>query len=244
MRAALFLVVAGAALSACSHGLEKSGPPALATIEPIGNAQQYGDVINALDRGDSGTASKKLKAMLKHNPNDARAKLLLETIEADPVALLGAQSFAYTTRSNDSFRSLAEHYLGDGDKFYALARYNKITVPGTLMPGQTIRIPGTAPAAPPPPPPEAHVREPAHSAAPRAEAKPTPPPVAKPATPQADPARAAKYRAAGLAALSRGNVNLAVGLLGRAAMLDPGNPVIARDLDRARRIQRTVNARK
>jgi len=36
----------------------------------------------------------------------------------------------------------------------------------------------------------------------------------------------------------------AVGLLRRAAALDPGNPVIARDLTRAERIAATVKARK
>lgn len=234
-RSALLLLLASAALSACSHGQEKS--PAM--IEPIRNAQQYGDVISALDRGDTAMASKKLKTMLKRNPNDARPKLLLETIQMDPVALLGAQSFEYITHSNDSFRSLAARYLGNSDKFYALARYNHIKTPKTLAPGQMIHIPGTAPVvAPPLNEPRTH--EPARAVAPRTEPKPLPPPVAK----LADPQRAAKYRAAGLAALNRGNINLAVGLFERATTLDPGNPVLQHDLDRARRIQRTVNARK
>jgi hypothetical protein len=50
-------------------------------------------------------------------------------------------------------------------------------------------------------------------------------------------------RSAGLAALNRGAVKQAVGLLQRAHALDPGNAVILRDLQRAERIAATVRAR-
>jgi hypothetical protein len=40
--------------------------------------------------------------------------------------------------------------------------------------------------------------------------------------------------------LNRGAINSAVLLLAQASELDPQNPLIARDLARARRIQKTV----
>jgi Flp pilus assembly protein TadD len=68
--------------------------------------------------------------------------------------------------------------------------------------------------------------------------------VAKPVAPLANPAVARQLRAAGLAALNQGNIDRAVALLRRAATLDPGNPLIARDLGRAERIAATVRARR
>ncbi|MDB5737864.1 MAG: hypothetical protein JWO65_1532, partial [Sphingomonas bacterium] len=64
------------------------------------------------------------------------------------------------------------------------------------------------------------------------------------AAPVANPALAARMRAAGLAALNQGNVDRAVALLRRASQLDPGNALIGRDLERAERIARTVKARR
>lgn len=243
-RGKLLIAVATAALSACSHGPQSPRPAVEAGAASVGNAQQYDQVIDSLKHGDTKAASKKLKGMLKHNPNDTRARLLKETIDIDPVAMLGSASFAYTIKPNDTLFDLAGQYLGDSDKFYALARYNKIAVPNAIQAGQSIRIPGAAPVEQAPP--ERHVTRPASPAPKAAPAKPAPAP-AKPApsvAPHVDPARAAKYRAVGLGALNRGDVNHAVAYLSRAARLDPDNAVIAHDLARARRIQRTVNARK
>ena len=44
--------------------------------------------------------------------------------------------------------------------------------------------------------------------------------------------------------MNRGQIDRAVGLLGQAAALDPDNPLIRRDLDRATRIRSTVHARR
>lgn len=229
------------ALGACSHGPKPVvGEPAPAMVQSISNADQIGDVIATLGRGDAKAATRKLDGMIKHNPDDARSRLLLQTITEDPVATLGSTSFAYAVRRGETLRDLAQRFLGNGDKFYLLARYNSIAVPDAVEPGQTIRIPGTAPAASAPPP-RAQQRPAPH--APEPVARPTPKPAA-PARPTADPARAAHLRSAGLAALAQGKVNNAVVYLHNAAVLDPGNALIQRDLARAVRIQRTVNARK
>ncbi|HKT75132.1 MAG TPA: LysM domain-containing protein, partial [Sphingobium sp.] len=62
--------------------------------------------------------------------------------------------------------------------------------------------------------------------------------------PAADPARAARLRAAGLAALNQGQVARAVVLLHQAATLAPADPLIRRDLERAQRIRATVKTKR
>jgi hypothetical protein len=51
-------------------------------------------------------------------------------------------------------------------------------------------------------------------------------------------------RSAGLTALNKGQVGNAVGLLAQASRFDPGNALIQRDLDRAKRLQAMVRARR
>lgn len=165
---------------------------------------------------------------------------MLESIEGDPQAMLGAKSFTYTTKPGDTFPSLAQRFLGNRDKFYALARYNGIDNPSELIAGRTLRIPGDEPrAAPPPPKPRA---TPPTAAKPAA--KPTTKPAAKAAKPAANPARANQLRAQGLAALNRGQVDRAVVLLHQATAANPGNATIKADLARAQRIRATVKARR
>ncbi|MBR0553323.1 LysM peptidoglycan-binding domain-containing protein [Stakelama marina] len=243
VRAAWIAMLAGTALAGCSHGgniaPKTAAPSAPAMVQAISNDLQVGDVIDALNRGDEKTARKKLKAMLKRDPGDARAQTLMQSIEGDPKAMLGEQSFAYTLRPGDTFPDLAKRYLGDTDKFYALARYNGIDTPEAAKTGTAIRIPGTEPQAAPRP---KRVDRPEPKPAP-AQPRPEPKAEPAPAKPSADPARAARYRSAGLAALSQGKVDRAVALLTRAAALDPGNALIKRDLARAQRVRRAVRAR-
>jgi hypothetical protein len=136
---------------------------------------------------------------------------------------------------------LADRFLGNKLKFYQLARYNGVKVPAALAAGTVLHIPGTPPKpatpkpAPRSPEPPAPIVKPVHP-------KPVPPPVAAPVVPTANPALARQLRGAGLAALNQGKIDRAVALLSRAAALDPGNPLIARDLSRAERIARTVQS--
>jgi hypothetical protein len=60
--------------------------------------------------------------------------------------------------------------------------------------------------------------------------------------PPLDPARATQLRAQALEQMNRGAINDAVANLQQATTLDPGNALIRRDLDRALRIQSTVQA--
>ena len=224
------------ALCACSsnpHPRARSSPAA-------STASDIDAVLMLLDQGDERGAGKRIKALLKRDPMNASARVLSDSIERDPKELLGPDNFAYAVRQGDTITSLAERFLGNRLKSYQLARYNGLKSPVTLTVGQTLRIPAEPPRAEP-------VRrlEPALAKPSPALSAPKPPsPPAKPVAPAANPAVARQLRAAGLAALNQGKVDRAVGLLRRAGTLDPGNPLIARDLGRAERIAATVHARR
>ncbi len=101
-----------------------------------------------------------------------------------------------------------------------------------------------------PNPTGAQAPSPAEAAAPaqtprRATPTPAAPaPAPAPARPTVDKARAGQLRAQGLVELNRGEVQKAVSLLRQAQQLDPDNALIARDLQRAVRIQSAVSNRR
>jgi tetratricopeptide (TPR) repeat protein len=231
-------------------GLAASGGGARVASAPTPVAPVTADDLTqantALLAGDTGKARKLIRELLKRDPMNASAQLLRDAMQQDAREQLGPQSYAYTVRAGDTIVTLAQRLLGNRLKAYQLGRYNELSAPFALTVGQTLRIPGEPPHAEPvrrPPPPPAR---PASSAA--SASTPNAPPVATPAprtaTPAANPVLARQLRTAGLAALNGGNVNRALGLLRRAASLDPGNPMIANDLARAVRIARTVQARR
>jgi Flp pilus assembly protein TadD len=162
-----------------------------------------------------------LMSALKDQPSNDTARKLLNQIDNDPKVVLGVKAYPYRAKPGDTASALAGRLMGDPLMFYALARLNGIDPPSKPLDGLTVMIPGE---------PKAVVK----AAPPKAAA-----PVA-PAAPKRDPARAGQLRAQGLVQLNQGAIGRAVGLLQQAAALDPGNPAIARDLDRALRIQRTV----
>jgi LysM repeat protein len=245
MKNRLFPMARGSAVAlllsvaSCSHG--PSVHPSSAASTSATSASDVDEIQLLLDRGDTATATKRLTAVLKRDPDNPSAKLLQESIIRDPKELLGPASFPYVTRAGDTMPGLAERFLGNRLKAFQLSRYNGITKPDTLMAGQLLRIPGEPPRTEEPAPTRVEPR----SAAPSpAVAKPKPVPV-KPVSPKtivANPAIARQLRAAGLASLNTGNLTRAVALLQRAASLDPANPVIVRDLARAQRIAATVKA--
>lgn len=112
------------------------------------------EAMALLDQGRTEEARLRLDCALERDPQAPRAALLVEQLDADPVAYLGRQSFAYTVQPGESLSRLARRYLGNPLKFIALARYNDIAVPADLRVGQRIRIPGKAPPPPKPKPQE------------------------------------------------------------------------------------------
>ncbi len=198
--------------------------------------------MDLLNRGNEAGALKQIKAQLKRNPQDPSAHVLLESIQRDPVELLGQRSFAYTVQPGETMIALSERFLGNRLKFYQLARYNDVKTPMGLAAGSVLRIPGEPPRPVVPsrqtsPGTASEMTEPSRPVRPR----PAPAEAAK--TP-ANPGAALKLRSLGLTALNQGRVDQAVALLGKAAQLDPANALIAHDLARAERIAQTVKSRR
>ena len=122
-------------------------------------------VIALLNQGKEAAARKRINAILKRTPGDPEAHVLLESLDRDPVELLGPNYQTRAVEPGETMIGLAERFLGNRLKFYQLARYNNIKVPASLAPGTPLRIPGEPPRpAPPPAPP------------PQPRATPTPPP--------------------------------------------------------------------
>jgi tetratricopeptide (TPR) repeat protein len=228
-------------LAACSSG--SGGHPKTTGLQapapsPLETA------VNLLNQGDEAGAQKQIKLLLKRDPNDPSAHVLLESITQDPVGLLGAKSYPYTVQPTETLISLSERFLGNRLKFYQLARYNHIVRPVALTAGTALRIPGEPPRSVVPVAPATSSGSKSRTE-PKAAAKPGPVPsgVAGKAV-RPNPAAAQKLRSLGLAALNQGKVDDAVSLLRRASALDPGNALIVRDLSRAERIAGVVKARR
>ncbi|WP_315763854.1 LysM domain-containing protein [Sphingomonas sp. Y38-1Y] len=156
------------ALSACGGGPRPAPTPPPATSI----AAEVDAIAAMLDRGEVKPARKRLAAALKREPMNPSLQLLRDSIERDPVELLGPQSYAYTVRGGDTMAGIAARLLGNRLKAYQLARYNKVENPSTLTVGTVLRIPGQPPRAPAPTPPPRRADP--------APARPAPAPVAKP----------------------------------------------------------------
>jgi tetratricopeptide (TPR) repeat protein len=99
--------------------------------------------ITHLDAGDVEAGRAALACALRRKPSSKWALLLLEQLEADPVASLGPDYFWYTVKPSETLSKIAEHFLGSSLKFVILARYNALDVPANLVAGQRLKIPGT-----------------------------------------------------------------------------------------------------
>ena len=236
---ALALSLAACGPTTGSHPASPGAQPV--ATKPIAKPKAEGaaaPAVTALWEGNATKADKQLRKILKKTPNDPLARKLLKQITDDPHKLLGSDNYPYKVKPGETLWGLSQRVLGDPMMFYALARYNDIAVPRALAAGTTIRIPGKLRVETPPPKP---VEKPVEKPAEKPVEKPTPP--APPPAAAHDPARANRLRAAGLAAMSKGAIDRAVWLLRQAQQADPANPLISRDLGRARKIQATVHRR-
>lgn len=162
--------------------------------------------LDHLQAGQEDQAEVELARILQSDPNNRLALSLMRQIKDDPVASLGRESFAYRVQPGESLSRIAQRFMNDLHLFYILARYNNIKVPRNLAGGQTIRVPGKAPAAGSQPAAPA----PAPVAAP-------PPPVPVQAAPVATPASAAAHAEAAAASRAARQRSEAVARHSRAA---------------------------
>jgi len=218
-------------------------PPAIPTLNiPAPNLPTPGlvprdrlsRVVDLLGQGQIGQARADLAELLRQRPNMHEAKVLQDSLDIDPKADFGEESFAYHVGAHETLITIAIGFFGDSYRFYGIARYNGITVPNSVKPGDTIQIPGRRRA-----PVYRHAIKPVADD----HGNDTPAATAAPTTPQTNPAQAQKLRRAGLERMSAGSVDQAVSLLEQAQRLDPANGAIAGDLNRARRIQSVVHNR-
>jgi tetratricopeptide (TPR) repeat protein len=156
--ASVAAVLAGCAqtdkLSGMLGGKQPEAPaPVVAQAQPASPAQPTARpnlaarerlqlAMSLLEQGDVEHAKAELNAYLVEVPDSRPARTLLAQIETPVATLFPAQSFTVRVEKNESLSSLAELYLGDGLRWYGLARYNGIAN-AKVLEGQTIRIPKT-----------------------------------------------------------------------------------------------------
>jgi len=97
--------------------------------------------IALLQKGEEEKAKMKLSMAHHLDPNNKRAKKLLEQINTDPETYLGKEYSHYTVQYGESISKIAKNFLGDSLEFYILAKYNSIKNPNLLKTGQVIKIP-------------------------------------------------------------------------------------------------------
>lgn len=226
-----------ALLSACASmpdvagmGILAGGQGETAPVE-LTPRERVRQAVELLGVGEERQATTHLRAALSEQPNNVTARRLLEQVEGDPQRLLGSNAYSYTVRQGETMSVLAQRFLGDPLLFYALARYNGLTAPNQLRAGQSLMIPvrpGISVAT--------------ASALPRAAAAVSPEPGGAP-TLASNAVRANQLRLQGLEQLNAGSIDRAVQLLSQARALDGGNAAIERDLNRALRIQASMNSR-
>ena len=126
-------------------------------------------IINEqLQMGRYAEGEKSLRRYVKQHPDDRMAQNLLRQLTVDPQQALGASSHGYTVQSGDSYSTLAARFLGDGNQFLILARYNNSANPSMLRAGQVLRLPASSkPVAAPAVVPESAVS----NASPAAQAR-------------------------------------------------------------------------
>lgn len=214
--------------------------------------------IEQLENGQEEAALAELERVLQADPNQRLALSLMRQIKEDPVSMLGRESFPYRVQAGESLSSIAGRYLRDVYLFYALARYNGIKVPRQLAGGQTIRVPGKAPApgaaAPAVSGPAPAVAPPAAPAAPapappQPATPPPPAPVAAPPAPAAAPASPTETRAAlvarhqreARAAFAKQDLEGAIRSWDRVLELDPDNRNAQLERQRAKDLCKRLN---
>jgi|GEM_PF-490569 len=225
--------------AASSQATPLTPPPPQFTATPgLSARQRIRKSINLLAEGRVGEARAEVQAFLAEQPDNELGRSLLEQIDGDPLVMLGAQSFPYKVQPGETVSVLAERFLGDRFKFWVLARYNNIAVPARTEVGQQIMIPGAPRAGSAPQRRQAAQSDDAMIAQRLAPGRPGGPPAAPARSSARDPARASQLRGNALELMSQGVIAQAVRLLEQALTFDPGNNLIMRDLDRARRLLR------
>lgn len=94
-----------------------------------------------LQHGRYADGEAELRRYLQKHPDDRTAQSLLTQATADPSKMLGPAVHTHTVQAGESYSTLAAQYLGNGDLFLILARYNNAGNPSLLRVGAVIQLP-------------------------------------------------------------------------------------------------------
>jgi tetratricopeptide (TPR) repeat protein len=120
-------------------------PPEPVVVETRTSKELFVQAIEELQAGAPDKAKLTLNRLLAIDPDHAEGNKLLPQLDAVPAEILDKEYFQYKTQSGDTLSRIAKRFLNDPYKFYILAKYNDIDVPGHLEVGKTIKIPGKRP---------------------------------------------------------------------------------------------------
>ncbi len=121
-------------------------PPAYTANPEIGESERFYYALQLLEQGQEEQARVELEAFLVHQPKSQKARELIRQIDTPVYQYFPSEFFEVTLQPGESLSVLARDYLDDLYAFYALAKYNSISVPSQINAGQKIRIPSTASA--------------------------------------------------------------------------------------------------
>lgn len=122
------------------------GQPPPVVVDNLPAKEHVQNAITLLQTGQEQRAYAELDAALKKEPDNRIGRNLMTQVQTDPaVYFVEKESFAYTVQPGESLSIIAKKFLDDALKFHILAKYNEITDPSRLTPGQTIKIPGKKP---------------------------------------------------------------------------------------------------
>lgn len=108
-------------------------------VEPL--ATDLKTVIELMQNGQDQLAIDSLMVLIDDTPNASTMQKLLAQLQTNPSDFFGAEFFEVDVVAGDTLSTLANTHLGDPLLFFALARYNGITIPKHLEKDRRLKIP-------------------------------------------------------------------------------------------------------
>jgi len=110
----------------------------------LSNSQLQSKAINALLAGDEILGAQYLEILLEEQPNSYIGLLLERQINLPPSDILGQRYVVHEVKKGETLMDLSRRFTGDKFKFYSLAKFNDIDVPGALPDGILLKVPNNS----------------------------------------------------------------------------------------------------
>jgi tetratricopeptide (TPR) repeat protein len=122
----------------------KAAEPVYTATPDLKPKERFRKAVKDLETGQAGQAKAELAQYLIDVPeNNKRAQALLSQIESPIEEYFPPENFTVVVGTGETMSTLAQTFLGDALKFYALSRYNGFANPSLVSVGQTVKIPKT-----------------------------------------------------------------------------------------------------